>query len=264
MESVLVTGCTGFIGRYICMELMAKGYYVIGLSRRDADVPWVHQYIKADVAADDFVDYVSEQIDQCSGIVHAAAKMGYNSSDRDLILTNCVGANHVVQLACQLHCHRIINISSAPIIGRPLQHPITEKHPMLPHSLYHITKAAQEHIVDLAKQQGVSTAHLRVSSPVGAGMNVRTILPIFLSQCLKNQPITIIGQGSRRQNYIDVRDIASGVVKCLSEKAAQGCYHLTSDQTISNLELAERCIVWTNSHSEMIYSDVPDPEEGIV
>lgn len=264
MESVLVTGCSGFIGRYICMELMAKSYYVIGLSCGDAAVPWVHRYINADVAADDFVNDVSVQIDQCDVIVHAAAKIGHNSSDRDLILTNCVGTNRVVQLAYRLRCNQIVNISSAPIIGYPMQHPITEEHPVSPYSLYHITKVAQEHIVDLAKQQGISTVHFRVSAPVGAGMNPKTILPVFLSRCLKDQPITIIGRGSRLQNYIDVRDVASGVEKCIAMDTAKGCYHLASDQTISNLELAKRCIDWTGSHSEIIYSDTPDPEDGIV
>lgn len=264
MVTVLVTGCNGFIGRYVCAELKAKNYNVIGLSREQTHVFNVDKYIQADVTADDLQNCVTEQIDSCDVIVHTAAKISSDNFDKELISVNCIGAGNIVHLAQKLHCKKIINTSGAPIIGRPLVHPITEEHPIAPLSLYHITKVAQEHIFNLAEQVGILAINVRISSPIGVGMNSKTILPVFLHQCLNNQPLTIVGKGNRKQNYIDVRDVALGIEKCISVEAAHACYNITSDKTISNLDLAKQCIEWTNSKSEIVFNNKPDKEDDVV
>ena len=262
--NIVVTGCNGFIGNNICEWLKKKGYGVIGIGQEETFNKYVDQYIKADISSSSFINEMITQINTCSVIVHTAAVLSKDNFNRALIEVNCIGALNVLEVATRIHCNLLINISSAPIIGLPVIHPISEDHSVNPRSLYHATKVMQEHIFNLGEMYGIRTVQLRVPSPIGPGMNSQTILPVFIENCLKNEAINILGKGSRRQNYIDVRDIATYVIKCIENQNVHGCYNIGVSDTISNLELAEMCKRLSLSNSEIRFSGSEDPEEGVI
>lgn len=89
-------------------------------------------------------------------------------------------------------------------------------------------------------------------------MPPKTILPTFVSRCVKQEPLYLHGTGGRIQNYISVLDVAEAVR--LSLGGAEGCYHLAGD-SVSNQKLAGLCKKITRSRSEILFSGLPDPED---
>jgi nucleoside-diphosphate-sugar epimerase len=84
----------------------------------------------------------------------------------------------------------------------------------------------------------------------------------MIENALSDRPLVLYGEGSRRQNYVDVRDIASAIEKCISTRQG-GIFNIGGMSSISNKELAETCIRCLGSQSVIEYAGKPDPEEGI-
>ena len=76
-------------------------------------------------------------------------------------------------------------------------------------------------------------------------------------------PLQVLGQGTRRQNYVDVRDVAIAVETCLTRHAS-GVYNIAAAESISNYELARTCIDELGSSSSIAFAGKPDPEEGTI
>jgi nucleoside-diphosphate-sugar epimerase len=132
-----------------------------------------------------------------------------------------------------------------------------------PETAYHASKHFGEQLVRLAATQGLNAVSLRLPAPVGPGMPKNRLLTSLVRRALSNEPIELIGQGTRQQNYIDIRDIAQAVLLCL-EKQVSGVFNIASASCISNLDLARRCIALCSSLSEIVFSSRSDIEEGFV
>ncbi|NMH70528.1 NAD(P)-dependent oxidoreductase [Bacillus sp. RO3] len=257
---ILVTGLNGFLGTYVCNKLKDKHDVVgIGTLKRESIVGI--EYFRAYIESSTFVSEMTEKVKNCDVIIHLAAYIDKDNFNDKLIDVNCKGTAHLVKLAKELNAKKIIHSSGLTVIGEPVNLPITEEHRTDPNTLYHITKLMSEKIVNLGSTYNIKPINLRIPSPIGVGMNENTILPMILKRCLENKPIVILGKGSRRQNYIDVRDVAEAIVSSV-DKDIEGVYNIASETTISNVELAKLCIDLTGSSSEIVFSEKEDPEES--
>ena len=90
-----------------------------------------------------------------------------------------------------------------------------------------------------------------------------TTAAVFVESSLSDRPIQVAGRGTRRQDYVDVRDAAQAVESCLCRRAS-GLFNIGGGRSISNRELAEMCRQVLGSSSQVDYGGRPDPEEGIV
>lgn len=257
---ILVTGSNGFIGKYVSNRLKEE-YDVIGIGMRDKSTVQGIKYHQAFIESSTFVDQIKEKVKFCDVVIHLAAFIDKDEFSNKLIDVNCKGTNHVLQLAKELNCKKIIHTSSLPIIGKPMTLPITEEHELNPRTLYHNTKLMSEKIINLGSEYNIKPINLRIPSPIGVGMNEKTILPLILRQCLGNNPITLYGTGERRQNYIDVRDITEVIVNSVKNDI-EGTYNVATEKTISNIELAKLCIHLTNSYSKIVFNGKEDPENS--
>ena len=150
------------------------------------------------------------------------------------------------------------------MIGKPIQHPIKEEHPLAPPTVYHITKCTQELLANYAwYTHHLRTISFRISAPVGIGMNPKTIFPIFVKNALENKDIIIYGKGRRKQTYIHVSDIASAIYKGIKSNT-QGVFNLASNNLYSNYELANECIKVIGSSSRIKYSGDGDPYDDYI
>lgn len=260
---VLLTGATGQVGRAIASFLAENGYQVAGVSRHSRPVPGLFEQVEANLGTEDAFDLIAKALQPCEAIVHAAASLSHDNSDPSISLTNCLGTQQVIKLAHSWGAHQLVYISSVPVIGRPLQHPITEDHPTQPPSAYHASKLYGEHLMRLAEVSGLRAASLRITSPSGPGTPENRILSVFVRRALAGEPLQILGKGSRRQNYVDVRDVAAAVEACLT-KHASGIYNIAAADSISNYELAQTCISELGSSASIDFAGKPDPEEGTV
>lgn len=252
---VLVTGSQGSVGRYVIRTLLDAGHEVLGLGRkpRQREEPFV--YFSTDISQQDAVEAVARQSGALDAVVHCAAHISYDDADSQLMLVNAAGTQNIVTLAKQCGAGKVVYLSSIPVIGTPSILPIAEDHPLAPRTMYHVSKLTGEYIV---RASGLGYTILRIASPVGPGMSPRTIVPVFLSRCLAQEPLFLHGSGGRIQNYISLLDVARAVL--LSLNGEDGCYHLAGD-SLSNWDLAVLCKKITGSRSEILFSGQPDPEE---
>lgn len=251
---VLVTGGEGHIGGAIRNHLASLGWEVITVSRNGI--------IKADLARHDFVDIVAEALPACDVIVHGAAAMSKALDDVNVSEVNCAGTQRIISAARRLGVHHLIYLSSLPVIGRPVNRPIDEDHAVNPLTAYHASKLYGEYLMKLASSLSLVTTSLRITSPVGPGTPRGRIFSEFALNAHRDLPIVLSGQGGRRQDYIDVRDIARAIELAINAKAS-GVFNIASGKAISNLELALLCKELLCSSSAITYTGTPDPEEDI-
>lgn len=258
--NILVTGSNGFVGGII-VEYLKQRHHVIGVGTKEKPSHTVDQYIRWDIARDEIdEDLLLDRIDV---IIHAAASIDVDDTSLDLSYVNCLGTQRIFNLALKKAVKKVFYISSAPIIGIPVVHPITEGHPVQPNTMYHATKLAGEILLDQLNRHGIENVNLRVSSPIGPGMPVKSILPLFIKKVMTGENVTINGKGTRRQNYIDVRDIAKTIENNFDKNGISGTYLMTSNTTVSNVELAQKCINIIGGSSTIDYtrqSDITDEQ----
>ena len=255
---ILVTGSNGFIGSHTAQLLREKGNRVTGLGRHGQPLFEVDDYICCDLSSEESFKNLSGSGKKFDAVVHLAADMRREPHNVTVVTANCGGTQRLLEYCEESGVKAFVQLSSLPVIGKPVQHPITEEHPLCPPTVYHATKIEQELLADYAYRiHGLRTCSMRISAPVGRGMNPRTIFPVFVKQALAGETLELAGKGTRKQTYIAVRDIAEAIYAALNSDA-HGVYNLVSYNTVSNLELAEAIVKYTNSASQIVFSGKED------
>lgn len=259
---VLVTGASGHVGGAIAAHLIQNGWEVVGLSRQASSVAGLVGQIQADLRAPSFVEEVTTAVPACDAIVHTAAALDKDPAAAAISLTNCLGMQHMLALAQRWRVKGFVYTSSVPVIGMPQSLPVTEDHPVNPPTAYHASKVYGEYLLGVARRDGLSGAILRLTSPVGPGMPSSRIFSVFVTRARANAPLSLMGRGTRRQNYVDVRDVAMAVEQCLRQRV-DGLFNIAGASSISNYELAQACVETLVSSSPITFTGQADPEEGI-
>lgn len=259
---VLLTGSSGLVGRACSAGLAARGWDVVGLARGDGADEALSEFVTADIGSTDAAETVAAATAPCNAIVHAASAIDSDDASPAISMTNCLGTQQVLSLGQRWDVRRFVYISSIGVIGRPAELPVTESHRVSPRTAYHASKLFGEQLVDCAASAGLSASSLRLTAPIGAGMPAGRIVPSFVRAALAGEPLTVAGQGSRRQNYVDVRDVAQAVERSLDTQV-DGVFNVAGSAAISNRELAELCVRLLGSNSHIEQSGAGDPEEGV-
>jgi nucleoside-diphosphate-sugar epimerase len=251
---ILITGGNGHVGGAIKARFESSGHDVVIVSR--------HGDLKMDISDDGLAQKLSRFVERCDVIVHCAAHLSKSVTDREVTMVNCVGTQEVVSAALSLGTKRLIYISGLAVIGTPKQLPIDENHPLNPNTAYHSSKLFGEHIMEVASSSNLQTVSLRVSSPVGPQTPRGRIFSEFVYKASRGEPLVLAGSGGRRQNYVDVRDVADAVAQC-ARSDVQGVFNVAGAASVSNLELAECCVRVLSSNSTISFSGTPDAEENV-
>lgn len=252
---ILVTGGGGHVGGAVKHRLESDGDEVVSVSR-DGEV-------RVDLAGPGVAEKLADSVRKCDAIVHCAAVISKSLTDRDVSLVNGAGTQEIIRAAGMLGVKRIIYISSLPIIGVPVRLPVDEEHPVNPPTAYHASKLFGEHLMRLSCSASLSTASLRITSPVGPGTPRGRIFSEFVWKARKSEPLVLAGGGGRRQNYVDVRDVAAAVALSIRSDA-RGVFNVAGAASISNLELARACVSALHSSSSISFSGALDAEENVV
>lgn len=251
---VLITGGGGHLGGAVKRRLESDSVEVVSVSRTGD--------VRVDLAEPGVAEKLADGVGECDAIVHCAAVISKSLTDRDVSLVNGAGTQEIIRAAGLLGVKRIIYISSLPIIGAPARLPIDEEHPVNPPTAYHASKLFGEHLMRLACSASLSTASLRITSPVGPGTPRGRIFSEFVWRASKGEPLVLAGAGGRRQNYVDVRDVAAAVALCLRSEA-RGVFNVAGAAAVSNLELARACVSALHSSSSISFSGAADAEENV-
>jgi UDP-glucose 4-epimerase len=260
---ILVTGSSGHIGTAVARRLIDDGHEVVGLGRRlTKENRLLSAAISADLGSAGLARALASKHARCDAVVHAAAAIEHDPYSPSIPLTNCFGTQQMLELATDWDVESFVYLSSLPVIGLPVQRPVTEQHPTEPRTAYHASKLFGEHLAAVAGHSGLPTVSLRLTAPVGPGMGRARILSVFVDRALRGEPLEVAGDGTRAQDYVDVRDIAAAVSACIEQRAT-GLLNIASGRCVSNLELAQRCVELFDSSSLLTRGGVADPEEGI-
>lgn len=253
--NILISGVNGFVGNAIVQQLK-EGHYLIGIGTQRNTKSLVDDYFQWNIGQQDC--YFKNEIGEIDVIVHAAACINNDDTDLTLSQTNCVGTQRICDLAIEKKVKRVYYISSIPVIGVPQDIPITEEHLLRPNTVYHATKLAGEFIIEQLRKRDISVVTFRIPSPIGPGMPIKTILPIFIQKSINDEKISILGSGTREQNYLDVRDLTELLEQTLDLDEIDGVYNIAAAKSISNVELAKLCVKLVNSTSQIVFLNEQD------
>lgn len=250
---VLVTGSNGFIGHHVCAWLQERGVEVIGSGRSEHAKCACDGYVRCDLGSAEAAGILASIEQPLDGVVHLAADMRHEPHAVEVVETNCGGTQRLLEFCENAGIPAFVQLSSLPVIGSPVEHPITEEHPLKPPTVYHVTKHTQEMLAEYATYTfGLRTVSFRICSPIGQGVNPKTIFPVFVQRALAGEGITLLGRGTRQQTFIHVDDISQAVYLALTTDA-QGVYDLASYNLVSNHDLAKRCVELLDSASRIVF-----------
>lgn len=264
---VVVTGSNGFIGRNVCKWLKANtDWSICGLGRRPQPVSQIDEYLQCNLDNEEDVQHLEHEcMSDADAVIHLAADMRREPHNIEVVLSNCVGTQRLLEACERADVRVFMQLSSLPVIGSPAQHPITEEHPLHPPTVYHATKIAEELLANYADYaRGIRTASFRICAPIGPGVKETTIFPTLARKAVAGEEIILYGRGTRKQTYIHVDDIAQALYRSIISEQARGVYNLASENLISNYDLARMCIDVAGSASQIKFSGFPDQEEGLV
>jgi UDP-glucose 4-epimerase len=251
---VLVTGGAGFIGSHLADELVGKGHEVLVVDNertgRRENVPAAAKYFKCDVSKLEQLEPVfANGIDAVCHIAGQVSLIGSFTDPFTDLHTNVEGTLNVLQLCIKYRVPRLQYASSMTVYGRDETLPTPEETPCAPISYYGITKQAGERYVhttaerpDLDFQFNVTSFRMyNVYGPRQALDNpYQGVLGIFLGNLLRNEPLTIFGDGKQSRDFIYISDIVAGWVSALENPAAYGkVINLGSGRQISINQLAD-------------------------
>ncbi|WAI01194.1 SDR family oxidoreductase [Methanogenium organophilum] len=271
MAKIVITGGAGFIGSHIAESLVTDnevvvidnldGYYSPSLKQRNLDsisAKGDYTFINGDITDLKFVrSVISSDVDY---VYHEAAQAGVRISVEDPFKpndVNVVGTLNVLQSSLDAGVNRVINASSSSVYGKVEYLPFDEKHPTQPVSPYGVSKLAAEHYCRVFNEvYDLSTVSLRYFTVYGPRMRPDLAISIFTDRMLKNEPITIFGNGEQTRDFTYIDDIVKANLNLLKKSNADGCaMNIGGGNRITVNELLTYLRKITGSMSEVIYSD---------
>jgi len=254
MKSVLVTGAAGTVGRAVVRHLRSKGWNVLPVFRKVSSCG-----IEGGIAVDlsqSGVKFSRLLRNRLDAIVHLAAEVPHTGSDNHSMAERTRKMDtQVISMAYERGIPLIYASGLSLYKGRSLR-PNLETDPVYPSGFYSFAKAEGEKLA--LKQK--SACIMRLGGPVGPGPS-GSVLRRFFDQTMAGEAITLWGKGTREQDFVDVRDIASFVELALNKKA-KGVFNVSSNKPITMFELANM-IIDVLGRGTVMHVNREDPQEGL-
>ncbi len=239
----LVTGGAGFIGSNIIRLLMEKDAAVVaydnlstGYLKNLDPFPGV-KFVKGDVTD---LDLLKKAMRGCDTVFHLAASIGNAKSiafPLEDSRVNVFGALNVAEAARENGVRAVVYSSSAGLFGEPQYLPVDEKHPCEPDSPYGVSKmAGEKHLLCLGRLYRFRVACLRYFNVYGINQRYDAygnVIPIFVTQILKGEGLTIFDDGEQTRDFVYAGDIAAANVAAAEKEEAAGTFNLGSGKAIT-------------------------------
>ena len=251
-----ITGGSGFIGTHVANALKSK-YEVVIFDRHKPNIEGI-EFIKGNIIDDS----IQKAFEDCDVVIHLAAAVGVKITEEDPILTlntNILGTKNVLEACKSNNVKKIILASSSEVYGEPLKTPIEESDPAIPITSYGVSKiAAEEYVKAYAVRFGLKYTILRFFNVYGPGQSKDFVIPEFVNNASKNNPILIHGSGSQIRSFCHISDISKGVSLSI-EKGDNEIINIgNANEPITISELAKKIIGITNSKSSIQFVPFTD------
>jgi UDP-glucose 4-epimerase len=271
---ILITGGAGFIGSHLSELLISEGNQVIALdnqstgSAKNLNPSSNLEVIKGSILDSDLVDSLMSKVTVC---YHLAAALGVKNIVEyplESLETNIKGSEIVLNVAAKYQIRTLLS-SSSEVYGKNPNQPLSEDSdrvlgsPKVARWSYSEAKAIDEfYAFQLNKQKGLPVTIARLFNTVGPRQSgsYGMVLPRFVSAALRNQPLTVYGDGTQSRTFSAVSDVVMALTGLLKTESTIGeVFNVGGNQQITILGLAKKVIEITNSNSQIEfkpYSDV--------
>ncbi len=248
----LVTGGAGFIGSNLVEFLVKDGHEVTVLDDlssgyRDnllqGGLCEKIRFLQGDVRDEGLL---REATKNQEAVFHLAASVGNKRSIEHPLLDadiNVMGTLKVLEAARFSGCRKVVFSSSAGIFGELKTLPIEENHPVEPDSPYGCTKLCAEKLclayAKLYDLEAVALRYFNVYGPRQRFDAYGNVIPIFVFQILRGEPISIFGDGEQTRDFVHVRDVVQANVKAALSRGVSGAFNIASGTRITINALVE-------------------------
>ena len=272
---ILVTGGAGFLGSHLCERLIDEGHEVIAVDNMytgsRSKVASLLENPNFELIRQDVTEPLNFEVDGIMNLACPASPVHYQKFPVQTIKTSVLGAINVLDLANRLRVP-VFQASTSEVYGDPSTSPQNEEYwgnvnPIGIRACYDEGKRSAETLFfDFHRQFGTQIKVARIFNTYGPRMsfNDGRVVSNFIVQALKNEPISIYGDGSQTRSFCYVSDLIDGFIKLMfSNDSVTGPINLGNPREFTMLQLAEKVIKATDSRSSIEFHELPqdDPKQ---
>lgn len=272
MKTILITGGAGFIGSHLCKKLLQSSDTVICLDNfftgSKDNIKDFFDYKNFKLVEHDITDEISVEADQIYNLACPASPPHYQYDPIKTTKVSVIGIINMLEIA-KKHNSTILQASTSEVYGDPMIHPQIESYwgnvnPIGVRSCYDEGKrCAETLIMDYHRQHNINTRIVRIFNTYGPNMNINDgrVVSNFIIQALKNENITVYGDGSQTRSFCYISDLIDGLIKMMNNSSNFiGPVNLGNPCEKTILEFAELIIELTGSKSKIIHKTLPSDD----
>jgi dTDP-glucose 4,6-dehydratase len=273
MARIVITGAAGFIGSHLAETLLDRGHSVVGidnlLTGDTANIAHLANrdftFIKHDVT--NYI-YIEGPVDFVLHWASPASPIDYLELPIPTLKVGALGTHKALGLA-KAKGAKFLIASTSEVYGDPLEHPQKESYwgnvnPIGPRGVYDEAKRfAEAMTVAYHRYHGVDAKIVRIFNTYGPRMRVNDgrAVPAFMSQALRNEDVTIFGDGTQTRSFCYVSDLVEGIIK-LMHSNTNDPVNIGNPHEMTIEEIAKTIVRMTGSSSKLVYRPLPtdDPK----
>jgi UDP-glucuronate decarboxylase len=269
--SVLITGGAGFLGSHLCDRLVRDGRDVICVDNfytgSKSNVEHLMFQPRFELVRHDIWLPLYLEVDQIFNLACPASPVHYQNDPVATTKTSVLGAINMLGLAKRRRA-RILQASTSEVYGDPQIHPQPETYwgnvnPLGIRACYDEGKRCAETLFfDYYRQHKVDIRVARIFNTYGPRMhpNDGRVVSNFIVQALRNDPITIYGDGSQTRSFCYVDDLIDGLLRMMAQDAVVGPVNLGNPSEYNMLHLAQLILKLTASKSQVVHLPLPQDD----
>ena len=276
-DVVLVTGGAGFIGSWLCEELLKQDFHVVCIDNlctgRKQNISHLEKNKNFEFINHDVTKPLPKslgKIDFISHLASPASPPSYQKLAIETLLVNSTGTLNLLELARKNNA-RFLFASTSEVYGNPFEHPQKEEYwgnvnPNGIRSMYDESKRFGEALcMAYFRKYSIDLRIARIFNTYGPKMRADDgrVISNFINQSLQNKPLTVYGDGKQTRSLCYISDLVEGLLSLMLTQGISGeVVNLGNPNERTIIELAEIIRRLTNSESEIIFEELPkdDPE----
>ena len=270
---IVITGAAGFIGSHLAETLLDRGHHVTGIDNLlTGDVANLahlasrdFHFIEHDVT--NYI-YLDGPVDVVLHWASPASPIDYLEWPIPTLKVGALGTHKALGLAKSKRA-RFVLASTSEVYGDPLEHPQTEQYwgnvnPVGPRGVYDEAKRfAEAMTMAYHRYHKLDAKIVRIFNTYGPRMRVRDgrAVPNFIAQALRNEDLTVYGDGNQTRSFCYVSDLIDGVLR-LMDSGENEPFNIGNPQEMTITQIAEQIIALTGATSQIVYRELPvdDPK----
>lgn len=275
MKTAVVTGGAGFLGSHLCDRLISEGFRVICIDNFITGNPdnIAHLFgndnfifIKHDVT--NFI-HVPGKVDYILHFASPASPIDYLKLPIQTLKVGSLGTHKALGLAKEKNAVFLL-ASTSEVYGDPLIHPQNEDYwgnvnPVGPRGVYDEAKRFAESLtMAYHRYHGLQTRIVRIFNTYGPRMRLNDgrVLPAFIGQALKGEPLTVFGDGSQTRSFCYVDDLIDGIFRLMLSNEVYPV-NIGNPEEITIRQFAEEVLSLTGSKSKITYLPLPEDDPKV-